>query len=104
MGPYCMFCDHRCFVEDVAGRLLATCQRGIAHDRAQLGYAYGDPAIFEGVAISRDASKTYRVTASLRSAARDLIAEQAATEAGCPVGAVRVTFIRRAKVETGAAL
>ncbi|HET8643102.1 MAG TPA: hypothetical protein VFM37_14295 [Pseudonocardiaceae bacterium] len=38
MGPYCQFCDQRCFVERVLrdGRpmLLATCPEGMAHDRA----------------------------------------------------------------------
>lgn len=48
MGPYCMFCDHRCFVPRqviVGGEVLwdgimATCQRGAAHDRAKLGVDY----------------------------------------------------------------
>lgn len=41
MGPYCKFCDSRCFVSRVLrdGRsmLLATCARGAAHDRAKVG-------------------------------------------------------------------
>jgi DNA-directed RNA polymerase subunit RPC12/RpoP len=42
MGPYCDYCGHRCFVErrvpgsDVT--ILATCERGAAHERAALGY------------------------------------------------------------------
>lgn len=42
MGPYCMFCDNRCFVERVlpdGGRLLlATCARGMKHDRDKTGH------------------------------------------------------------------
>ena len=41
MGPYCTYCDRRCFVERVLhdGRpmLLATCPAGRAHDRASCG-------------------------------------------------------------------
>lgn len=41
MGPYCDFCARRCFVQRVLrdGRtmLLATCARGMEHDRAQAG-------------------------------------------------------------------
>jgi hypothetical protein len=41
MGPYCRYCDNRCFVyrvlPDGRGMLLATCGRGMAHDREQLG-------------------------------------------------------------------
>jgi hypothetical protein len=52
MGPYCDFCDHRCFVlrrlpDDANGKiagvgeiLMATCQRGMAHDREQTGYTH----------------------------------------------------------------
>lgn len=44
-GSYCRYCDHRCFVYRQVwrhGRLvwsghLATCERGKAHDRAELG-------------------------------------------------------------------
>lgn len=40
MGPYCRYCDHRCFVHDPSGGplILATCARGMEHDRAMLGY------------------------------------------------------------------
>lgn len=42
VGAYCKFCDHRCFVERlVPGSLvthLATCSRGMEHDRERLGY------------------------------------------------------------------
>lgn len=42
MGPYCKFCDRRCFVErHVPGStvtILATCPRGMEHDRAMTGY------------------------------------------------------------------
>lgn len=41
MGPYCRYCDQRCFVHRVLadGRpmLLATCPDGMAHDRAACG-------------------------------------------------------------------
>ncbi|QDH91692.1 hypothetical protein SEA_PHRAPPUCCINO_14 [Mycobacterium phage Phrappuccino] len=45
MGPYCQFCDHRCFVyrevivggERVWSGLMATCQRGMELDRQRLG-------------------------------------------------------------------
>lgn len=46
MGPYCKFCDMRCFVPDPWGKakihgspvILATCTEGKTHDRAALGY------------------------------------------------------------------
>lgn len=53
MGPYCRFCDHRCFVERIvpgehapntllgatAGHLLmATCPAGMANDRELTGH------------------------------------------------------------------
>jgi hypothetical protein len=52
MGPYCNYCDHRCFVRRelpadspakaaprFAGEILmATCARGMAHDRRETGY------------------------------------------------------------------
>ena len=39
MGPYCNFCDQRCFVRDPldGGYLLATCPEGKAYDKSQ-GY------------------------------------------------------------------
>ena len=41
MGPYCKFCDQRCFVPRVLrdGRslILATCPRGMEHDRKACG-------------------------------------------------------------------
>ena len=55
MGPYCDFCDHRCFVERfVPGShvtILATCGKGMAHDRERTGYDHttavnpNDPAV-----------------------------------------------------------
>jgi hypothetical protein len=42
-GAYCKFCDHRCFVYRVlpdnswAGH-MATCQRGMEHDRKMTGF------------------------------------------------------------------
>lgn len=45
MGPYCEYCDHRCFVprqirdaDDVVvwDGLMATCAAGIANDRKKL--------------------------------------------------------------------
>ena len=47
MGPYCEFCDHRCFVERyIPGRdgqpaqvlLMATCPQGAEHDFAATGF------------------------------------------------------------------
>lgn len=51
MGPYCDFCDRRCFVlrrlpddstDQDAGRqiLMATCQHGMAHDLKATGYTH----------------------------------------------------------------
>lgn len=41
MGSYCKFCDQRCFVlrilRDGRSMLLATCQRGMEHDREACG-------------------------------------------------------------------
>lgn len=41
MGPYCKFCDRRCFVprvlSDGRSMILATCQGGMEHDRAACG-------------------------------------------------------------------
>lgn len=41
MGPYCQFCDNRCFVlrrlKDGREMLLATCGPGMAQDRKLLG-------------------------------------------------------------------
>lgn len=45
MGPYCKFCDRRCFVyrqvivggEVIWAGAMATCPKGRAHDRARLG-------------------------------------------------------------------
>lgn len=42
MGPYCKFCDHRCFVPRVlpsgAHLLMASCAAGMAHDRDATGH------------------------------------------------------------------
>lgn len=43
MGPYCMYCDHRCFVlREVPGAsrqvLMATCRAGRDHDQIRTGY------------------------------------------------------------------
>ncbi len=42
MGPYCRFCDQRCFLERrIPGKpgtiLLATCERGMERDRKMTG-------------------------------------------------------------------
>ncbi|MFG3710994.1 hypothetical protein [Micromonospora sp. NPDC047730] len=41
MGSYCRFCDRRCFVlrvlRDGRSMALATCARGMAHDRQKCG-------------------------------------------------------------------
>lgn len=39
MGPYCMYCDRRCFVLRVANGkhlLMATCSKGMAHVTAYI--------------------------------------------------------------------
>lgn len=41
MGPYCQFCDHRCFLPRIVGTssvILATCPRGMAQDRERCGH------------------------------------------------------------------
>lgn len=43
MGPYCNFCDRRCFVlrdlpDGSWSGLMATCAKGMEHDRKQTGY------------------------------------------------------------------
>lgn len=43
MGPYCVFCDHRCFVQRVLPfkdehLIMATCPGGMANDRRVTGY------------------------------------------------------------------
>lgn len=58
MGPYCRFCDHRCFtrmptetpahiVQAYVRRvgalpIIATCPQGQAHERETVGYCYDD--------------------------------------------------------------
>lgn len=44
-GAYCQFCDHRCFVERTLPDLswqghMATCPKGMAHDRKVTGHDY----------------------------------------------------------------
>lgn len=42
MGPYCKYCDQRCFIPNPKQgqqvTILATCARGMERDRAELGY------------------------------------------------------------------
>lgn len=44
MGPYCVYCDNRCFVpRKVPGSpvsLMATCPAGMANDLRATGYTY----------------------------------------------------------------
>ncbi|MGH8867106.1 MAG: hypothetical protein ACRDYU_03810 [Actinomycetes bacterium] len=44
MGPYCQFCDRRCFVlrvlPDGTSLLMATCPRGMGHDRSVTGHTH----------------------------------------------------------------
>lgn len=52
MGPYCQFCNHRCFVPNPRNgnpfhdahraTILATCARGQEHDKQALGYCWAD--------------------------------------------------------------
>lgn len=60
MGPYCNYCQQRCFVripQDAPAELkaaygtaslMATCARGIANEQEKLGYSYKSLAIPEG--------------------------------------------------------
>lgn len=57
MGPYCRYCDQRCFALRVlhSGEtvLLATCPRGMAHDRKVTGQDHTtavNPALRERMA------------------------------------------------------
>ncbi len=47
MGSYCGYCDHRCFVyreitfgDGVWKGLMATCKKGMAHDKEATGMTY----------------------------------------------------------------
>jgi hypothetical protein len=44
MGPYCRYCDRRCFVprvlRDGSTMLLATCGMGVIHDDLACGETY----------------------------------------------------------------
>ncbi|MGH3446017.1 MAG: hypothetical protein ACRDP4_00180 [Nocardioidaceae bacterium] len=67
MGPYCQFCDRRCFVPnpysaDIRAAILATCPAGIEHDRHHLGYGWPDvrPAQPNG------RSRTHAATLAIR--------------------------------------
>lgn len=44
MGPYCIYCDHRCFViRNVPGegrRMMATCPGGMKFDLEHTGHTY----------------------------------------------------------------
>jgi len=48
MGPYCKFCDQRCFMHhdyaDPNGKywILATCPEGQRYDKDKLGYCWGE--------------------------------------------------------------
>lgn len=50
MGPYCQYCDMRCFVHDPkrSGYILATCARGKDNDRAELGYDIDEARLASG--------------------------------------------------------
>jgi len=82
MGPYCNYCDHRCFVLNPRkpGHLLATCVMGQGHDKEILGYCYGE--VVEEV-VNRKVTMTFEaiegedldthVTAALTKAQQDAI-------------------------------
>lgn len=83
MGPYCQFCGHRCFVERFVpgsnATILATCPKGMAHDRERSGYDHttavnpNDPAIKAyAAAIRENVAKT---------AVRDIVTGEAFAEA-----------------------
>lgn len=72
MGPYCQNCDRRCFVErfvpDSNVTILATCPKGMAHDRERTGYDHTtavnphDPAIKAYAAAIRENTVRRTVT------------------------------------------
>ncbi len=67
MGPYCKFCDQRCFIPFPAwtpehilqayGRstIIATCPRGQAFERERTGFCYADIAALRPVAAPSQA-------------------------------------------------
>jgi len=57
MGPYCKFCDHRCFVPDPSGGpiILATCPAGMQHDLKSAGYDIDLARIFAATTAAVDA-------------------------------------------------
>jgi len=54
MGPYCNYCDHRCFVDDPnrSGYILATCLQGMEHDKRHLGYSWHDVRLAKDAALA----------------------------------------------------
>ncbi len=68
MGPYCQFCNQRCFVpfpEGTPARVLkayttstiiATCQAGQAFERERVGYCYDDIIRLTSSALPFDAA------------------------------------------------
>ena len=66
MGPYCKFCDQRCFVpfpdstpEHIlkaygTSSIIATCPQGQVFEKAKVGYCYAD--IIKGIADKREVS------------------------------------------------
>lgn len=75
MGPYCNFCQRRCFLlrvlRDGRSMLLATCARGMEHDRKGCGQDHT-------TAVNPETDP--EAAAALRPAA--LLAEATALEAG----------------------
>jgi len=73
MGPYCRYCDHRCFalrcLPDTGRQLLmATCPAGEDHDQVMIGYTHKtatNPAVGgarsrqEGTGLSCDLPKEH---------------------------------------------
>jgi len=58
MGPYCRYCEHRCFVlrclPDTGRQLLmATCPAGEDHDQIMTGYTYETATTTPAVGGSR---------------------------------------------------
>lgn len=83
MGPYCQFCDFRCFVVrrlpfTTGDFLMATCQRGMAHDRAQTGHDHTtaiNPAALRDAVVpdSRDLEQARSIACRLEGQVAGLV-------------------------------
>lgn len=105
MGPYCKYCDRRCFVERLlpftTGTLLmATCPQGMAHDRAVTGHDHEtavNPHDVWGDCVM-DAEVIYEPLEQARGIAVHLEQENAVLRAGMRRAAA---FVRTLECESG---